>query len=362
MAVVRSLALAATVGTLVGAVAPACGARTYECSDDPQCATGDAIGTCEPTGFCSFPDAGCDSGRRYGELAGELSDQCVPIDPEDTGTSGPTSASSTGPITQDGGDTTDAGSGDTLPVDGTAGDTTGSSTSGPDDSTTFASTTDGTSTTGPTGCFSFEDDFERPDALEIGNGWTEKDPGAFAIVAERADNELDMDAGNFEDNLVYRPTDESLLDVDLSIEVRWNAPTPSGHPQLHARVQGDDIDVAGVVHSYVVFIDEDNGPALSIARVADGGFEASTTEILPAPFDTTVDYLLSCRVTGTDPVLVEATLERWDGLDWQLVAEHELEDADPARITTPGTVAFSGDGPISAYSYDAFDMAEADCP
>lgn|GEM_PF-2444975 len=49
----------------------------FLCSDSASCADD---GTCEPTGFCSFPDDGCASGRRYGEHSGTLSQQCVPLE------------------------------------------------------------------------------------------------------------------------------------------------------------------------------------------------------------------------------------------------------------------------------------------
>lgn len=59
-------------------------AETFNCQDDAGC--GDA-GRCETNGFCSFPDAACASGRRYGELAGAgLQGQCVADDGGSTGT------------------------------------------------------------------------------------------------------------------------------------------------------------------------------------------------------------------------------------------------------------------------------------
>ena len=47
---------------------------TFHCTDDPQCGPD---GKCEPVGFCSFPDTGCASGRRFGSLSGGSADQCV---------------------------------------------------------------------------------------------------------------------------------------------------------------------------------------------------------------------------------------------------------------------------------------------
>lgn len=48
----------------------------FECTGNGQCG---ADGTCQPTGFCSFPDTTCPSEQRYGDLAGdELDGTCVP--------------------------------------------------------------------------------------------------------------------------------------------------------------------------------------------------------------------------------------------------------------------------------------------
>jgi hypothetical protein len=50
--------------------------EAFVCTSASQCKSG--AGTCEPTGFCSFDDATCPSGRRYGEHAGrDLASQCV---------------------------------------------------------------------------------------------------------------------------------------------------------------------------------------------------------------------------------------------------------------------------------------------
>lgn len=47
----------------------------YECTGDLSCGVG---GQCEDTGYCSFEDADCASGRRYGEfVGGGLADLCV---------------------------------------------------------------------------------------------------------------------------------------------------------------------------------------------------------------------------------------------------------------------------------------------
>ncbi len=74
----------------------------FTCSTDADC-TGNGAGSCQPDGFCAFPDAMCESGQRYGELAGGgFANACVPIDEGttgvDTASSGPTTGVSTSPL------------------------------------------------------------------------------------------------------------------------------------------------------------------------------------------------------------------------------------------------------------------------
>jgi hypothetical protein len=69
------------VGLVVAQVTTlaACGSSTvFACVSDDQCG---ADGRCEASGFCSFPDDACDSGRRYAPLSrDDLAGTCVPLD------------------------------------------------------------------------------------------------------------------------------------------------------------------------------------------------------------------------------------------------------------------------------------------
>jgi hypothetical protein len=57
----------------------------YRCTSDGQCVAGDRAGRCETSGFCSFSDGSCATGRRYGSYAAStLADQCV-SDSDDLG-------------------------------------------------------------------------------------------------------------------------------------------------------------------------------------------------------------------------------------------------------------------------------------
>lgn len=72
------------------ALALGCGSsNVFECKIDGDCDGEEALGRCEPNGFCSFPDDTCPSTRRYGTHAGDgLAGTCVPPDVADTGDSG----------------------------------------------------------------------------------------------------------------------------------------------------------------------------------------------------------------------------------------------------------------------------------
>jgi hypothetical protein len=47
------------------------------CGTDESCSANGISGRCEPSGFCSFVDTSCQSGRRYGSNSGSLSGTCV---------------------------------------------------------------------------------------------------------------------------------------------------------------------------------------------------------------------------------------------------------------------------------------------
>ncbi len=105
-------------GVVVGLVAAMSAAGCvripgYACEGDAQCLDR-PLGACEPVGFCSYPDDGCDSGRRYSDLSGALADACVPTttETETDGTETATTVATAGGATTDL-DTTTAGSDET---------------------------------------------------------------------------------------------------------------------------------------------------------------------------------------------------------------------------------------------------------
>ena len=122
-----------------------CVTSVYSCQDDDQCPSG----FCEASGFCSFVDDGCESGRRYGAFAGDgLGGTCVSevatTDGSSTMSPGPdptTATTSSGPEPTSTGE--DPTTGNIVP-----GTDTGDSSTSSDTATT---TGGGESTTGSTG-------------------------------------------------------------------------------------------------------------------------------------------------------------------------------------------------------------------
>lgn len=308
----------------------------YACQSDVQCVDGPHEGRCEPTGFCSFLDDDCASGRKYAPHAGDdLAGRCVdavmassgpdPSEPSPTITGGEDPVGSTGE--RPGGEETSTGAlpDPTDPTDPFV-------TTGPLDATTD----EGAQETGiPVDPAQFVDDFDRADAPSLGNGWIEKHPSAFQLVDGQV--VFESSAQGYEDNVWYR--DESVLDVEVCIEVQLLEVDANTHPQVHARIQPEDIDQPGSVTSYILYIDDGS---LRLRRDIEG----SPTQQWSAPLATALQagpwYQLCLTVTGTDPVALDGQLFI-DGSDrWQPHTEVWAQDDDALRIDQPGATGSSG--------------------
>jgi hypothetical protein len=349
---------------LGAALVHGCGADTFACQDDAQCDNGGIAGTCEPNGGCSFPDDSCGSGRRYGAHAPDgLSGHCVDAMPStvetgDASESVGESASVTVTLTSLDESESSAGneSADATTMAVSASETSSGSLSATQ--STGDETSVGTSETTGGPVDEFFDPFDRADAADLGNGWIEKTPGAFRILDEQVELET-VNGQDFRNNLFYRPLDESLLDVEASMVVNFVADDPFGFPQLHLRVQSDDVDTPGSLTSYAVFVDTDDpsAPQLTVNRIAGAGFgPAESVPIEPPPVDAET-YRLRGRVTGTDPVMVEGFFEVAIDGSWEVRAEGLLVDVDDARISEAGTVGGGGHVALQHFVLDDFAYA-----
>jgi len=124
------------LGVLAGiAVGLACrSSQVFECRADGECVIDAIRGRCEFEGVCSFPDGGCPSGRRFGELSGEVAGECVDLPGATGGTTdggGVTgTGGSRGTETSKGSDGTSTGEASSTGSLGTSSGTGGSSSGG----------------------------------------------------------------------------------------------------------------------------------------------------------------------------------------------------------------------------------------
>ncbi len=196
----------------------------------------------------------------------------------------------------------------------------------------------------------FQDDFDRPDAAALGNGWIEKAPGALALAGGRA-VKLAV-SSTYTDNLAYRPATENLLDVESSVEFQLQS-LDIGFPQLFTRVQSDSVVWYGILDAYILYID--NSTTFAVLGRQTGWEFVTALDVLTlsSPLNTNDTYRLRMSVVGTDPVQLNAFVERQGASGWEVIGQSSITDAENSRITTAGSVGFGGYVEAS-YSFDNF--------
>ena len=194
----------------------------------------------------------------------------------------------------------------------------------------------------------FFDDFARADNPILGNSWQEKSAAAFDLNSASA-RKLAVGSG-YLDNLSYRPISEALLDVEMSAEIRFNSSSP-GYPQVLVRVQGDTVANSGTLDGYILYVNDDMSQAV-LGRQTGNDFVGFLSSVNIAPAMNTSDtYRMRLRATATNPVNLEAYVERFDGGSWTIIGQTNYADSSGQRIDTAGTVGFGG-YVGSSFSYD----------
>lgn len=324
---------------------PGCKQDDFRCGDDSECKIETIQGFCEFNSYCSFPAADCESERRYGAQAGDgLAGVCVPVG--DAGST--TDVSTVGSISSTTEPDPPASSSSTS-QSGTSDDTTGSNTTSSTTEDSASSSGGGESTTG-TSIEMWTDDFERADSADLGNGWIERSPGTFALAQGRV--VYDGVPMAYQDSVFYRPFEEALLNLEVSIEFTHVGEFNFSTPQLHARIQEDSLGpVVQSINAYIVYLSQPD--RIDISRVEGDTFARNVSEPIEPELPAGVTYRLSLRVTGTDPVELVGEVESLDGGAWTSVQTVTLTDADPTRITDPGAFGASGSNAVT-FEYDNF--------
>jgi hypothetical protein len=199
------------------------------------------------------------------------------------------------------------------------------------------------------------DDFNRPDG-DLGNGWIQKNPGAFTLTAGAVAKAAT--GTGYADNLVYRPATEAMLDGEASVEVRFNQ-LPPGYAQVFVRAQTQTIANAGALDGYLLYVDDDPSRAF-LSRIQSGGFTTLMQITINPGLNTTDTFRLRLRATGTNPVVLAAFVERFTGTDWAVIGQATVNDSAATRFATAGTMGFSGHVEGGAYTYDNFTLTSYD--
>lgn len=265
----------------------------FACEGESDCLDAGVAGRCEPTGFCSFPDASCESEHRYGAHAGDgLGGTCVPqgdgttsTGPDDPSTTSPTSATdptlTTMPATTGGDETPltdgpDGSSAASLEGESSVGATTNETTTGMSD--------DESSTSGGATCPSFVDEFDDGVVSPV---WTLMDA---AYVGE-ADGALTLELTPEVDQ-VFPGVVQSDLDLASGwVRMRIGEPPSTDYERLYLAV-AMDADFAEVV--YVIL----EGGTLFARHEIAGMF----TDLGSVPFDPMENAWIQIRGQGDDVV------------------------------------------------------------
>lgn len=197
----------------------------------------------------------------------------------------------------------------------------------------------------------FVDDFNRSDSSNVGNGWIEKSPAAFALNAGAV--EKAQVGSSYWDNIVFRPASENLQDVEASVEFRLANLSPR-YPQIFARVQTATALTGGYLDAYILYVSDSATDAV-LGRQDGSNFVTSLASIGIAPaLNTTDNFRLRLSVTGTDPVNIVASIDRFNGTGWDVIGQAPVADSAPQRITSAGSVGFGGSSAEDQYTYDNF--------
>lgn len=199
------------------------------------------------------------------------------------------------------------------------------------------------------GSYTFLDDFARADTTSgLGNGWVDKSP-AFRIASGEAVR-LANTSGSYTDLVTTRPANEAILDVEISVEVRFvPGPTWPGYAQLAARVQTSTLHTAGAMDAYLIYRNQDDGPdgktfTIKRDRTVGGGAALASFRAEGLVADPGKTFRLRLRVRGASPVELAGSVEQETTSGWTELGSTVVQDASTLRIDTAGVVGLGAAG------------------
>lgn len=282
-----------------------CTGGAFACSDDQGCAGAGTGGVCEPTGFCSFPDDDCGSGRRYGAHAGEgLAGACVEVEAATSSSSGTTGAT-------------------LVSLDGTISGSTAASSTGPAESSSTTGA-DTTATTGTTTCPDGWWDCAWSHRLALTLApltftLDEPVPVLVRLTPERWDPSVAQPAGQ---DLRFIDATGGVVPHEIeatgdafAVWIRWPAADLGVHAYWGNPDASDGQDLAGVWqddHEAVWHLDDGQDAVGAHPLTAHGTASAPGIVAVASAFDGSTSYMQGAGGDSMASLLAgPATLEAW---------------------------------------------------
>jgi hypothetical protein len=195
----------------------------------------------------------------------------------------------------------------------------------------------------------FRDKFSRPNGGAIGNGWTEKLPAVFDLVAGSVVKRASTTS--YRDNMVFRPVSDDRLHVEASVEITIAAPL--GYPQVFVRAQRDTLMTTDTYDGYLLYVPDDPASAV-LGRQRGTVFVVELAAItISPPLDVEHRYRLRLGARGQSPVELDAYVERQSGDEWLIDGAAHVRDSSNERIDAPGAVGFAANEAATP-TYDNF--------
>jgi hypothetical protein len=192
----------------------------------------------------------------------------------------------------------------------------------------------------PSAGSTFSDSFDRANSSLLGNGWIEKTPASYDLQSGAV--QKNGGTSDFRNNLLYRPASEDALDIETSVELRFQQ-FPVGYPALIARAQSSTISLDSRWDGYLLYINNSQTQA-TLARQTGAGWDTSLVAFtLNRSLNLTDRYRLRLRVAGSNPVRLTAYVERWAGSAWEALGQTQYNDSSSSRISTAGSVGVAAD-------------------
>ena len=130
-----------------------------------------------------------------------------------------------------------------------------------------------------------------------------------------------------------------------------------GYPQLYTRIQSASTG-GGFVDGYLFYLADDRSKAVIARQAGNSYLSQLATMTLTQPLNTNDRYRMRLSSVGDNPVILTAYIDRFNGVDWDIIGTTFYKDFSGSRIVNPGVAGFSGSTEETSYAFDNFTSLE----